>query len=83
MIDMEAPNKIYMPNELLTEDWQRHISGQDTEYIRKDAVLAILEERRNAYKKEADEYHAENPNLPFTYGQAHAFKEAIEKINSI
>ena len=36
---MEAPNKIYMPNELLSEEWQRHIEGEDTEYIRKDFLI--------------------------------------------
>lgn len=37
--NMEAPDKIYMPNELLSEEWQRHIEGEDTAYIRKDALL--------------------------------------------
>ncbi len=36
---MKAPDKIYMPNELLSEDWERHIEGEDTCYIRKDALL--------------------------------------------
>lgn len=36
---MTAPDKIFMPNELLSEEWTRHIEGQDTEYIRKDAIL--------------------------------------------
>ena len=31
---MKVPDKIYMPNELLSEEWQRHIESQDTEYIR-------------------------------------------------
>ena len=43
---MGAPIRIYMPNELLTEDWQRHIEGEDTEYIRKDAVINILNEEK-------------------------------------
>ena len=37
-----APNKIYMPNELLSEDWGRHIEGEDTEYIRRDVVEKLL-----------------------------------------
>ena len=39
---MKAPDKIYMPNELLSEEWQRHIEGEDTEYVRKDALLEWL-----------------------------------------
>lgn len=39
---MKTPDKIYMPNELLTEDWQRHIEGKDTAYIRKDLILETL-----------------------------------------
>lgn len=35
----EAPEKIYMPTELLSEEWTRHIEGQDIEYIRKDAFI--------------------------------------------
>ena len=35
----EAPEKIYMPNELLSEEWQRHIEGEDTEYVRADAFI--------------------------------------------
>ena len=41
----KAPDKIYMPNELLSEEWCRHIEGQDTEYIRKDALLEWLNEK--------------------------------------
>lgn len=39
---MKAPDKIYMPNELLSEEWQQHIEGEDTAYIRKDALLEWL-----------------------------------------
>jgi hypothetical protein len=39
---MNAPDKIYMPNELLSEEWQRHIEGEDTEYIRKEALTEWL-----------------------------------------
>ena len=38
-----SPDKIYMPNELLTEEWQRHIENEDTAYIRKDALLEWAE----------------------------------------
>lgn len=40
---MKAPDKIYMPNELLSEEWQQHIEGEDTEYIRKDLLLELKE----------------------------------------
>lgn len=36
---MKAPEKIYMPTELLSEEWTRHIEGKDVEYIRTDAFL--------------------------------------------
>ena len=39
---MTAPDKMYMPNELLSEEWQRHIEGEDTAYIRKDMVVAAI-----------------------------------------
>lgn len=42
---MDAPDKIYMPNELLSEEWQRHIEGEDTCYIRKEALLEWAKER--------------------------------------
>lgn len=35
----EAPKKIYMPNELLSEEWTRHIEGEDIEYTRTDAFV--------------------------------------------
>ena len=41
---MNIPDKIYMPNELLSEDWTRHLEGQDTAYIRKDALLEWVKE---------------------------------------
>ena len=39
------PDKIYMPNELLSEDWERHIEGEDTCYIRKDALVDYFRQR--------------------------------------
>ena len=42
---MKAPDKIFMPNELLSEEWQRHIEGEDTAYIRKDALIEWLENK--------------------------------------
>lgn len=36
---MKAPEKIYMPKELLSEEWTRHIEGQDIEYTRTDTFI--------------------------------------------
>lgn len=36
-----------MPNELLSEEWQRHIEGQDTAYVRIDALIDILNEEKD------------------------------------
>lgn len=36
---MEAPDKIYMPKELLSEEWTKHIEGEDIEYIRTDVFI--------------------------------------------
>mgnify|MGYP003506883745 CR=1 FL=1 len=36
---MKAPEKIYMPNELLSEEWTRHIEGEDVEYVCMDVFL--------------------------------------------
>ena len=38
-----------MPNELLSEEWGRHIEGQDTEYILKDALLEWAREWHERY----------------------------------
>ena len=35
---MVALDKIFMPNELLSEDWTRHIEGQDVAYVRIEFV---------------------------------------------
>ena len=39
---MKVPDKIYMPNELLSEEWQRHIEGEDVEYVRADAFIEAV-----------------------------------------
>ena len=48
---MKAPDKIYMPNELLSEEWQRHIEGEDTEYVRKDALLEWAKEHQEGERQ--------------------------------
>ena len=64
-----APDKIYMPNELLSEEWQRHIEGEDTCYLRKDALLewakeTYLNENASAIRKVC-------------------YKQLIDKLNSM
>lgn len=49
--NMTAPDKIYMPNELLSEEWTRHIEGHDTEYIRKDYLVEYLYEVEREMRK--------------------------------
>ena len=64
---MKAPDKIYMPNELLSEVWGRHIKGEDTVYIRKDALLEWLKDRRAEHSFEVRK----------------AYQRTIEKIESL
>ena len=37
-----------MPNELLSEEWQRHIENEDTCYIRKDALIEWAKDMKEA-----------------------------------
>jgi len=67
------PDKIYMPNELLSEEWTTHIDGDDIEYIRKDALLEWLKEQQN----EALRY-----NGGFITGTGF-YQALIDKINSM
>ena len=71
---MKAQDKIFMPNELLSEEWGRHIEGQDTEYIRKGAILELLRAK-----------HAEldPPQNERDFGRIEAVEELIDKINSL
>lgn len=75
---MEAPDKIYMPNELLSEEWQRHIEGEDTAYIRKDTLLEYL---RNKFA--IVDSHLKAQDDPVWWGQRNAFQQVIDKIESI
>ena len=76
---MKVPDKIYMPNELLSEEWQRHIEGQDTEYIRKDALLEWTKEKLEEYVKK--QYDSNND--PVHWGQRNAFQQVIDKLNTL
>lgn len=53
----EAPEKIFMPNELLSEEWTRHIEGQDIEYTRTDAFI------KKACEYLFENYHGEKLSL--------------------
>lgn len=75
---MNTPDKMYMPNELLSEEWQRHIEGQDTEYIRKDALLEWAKEKY----VQAD-MNANATDDRIHYGELLAFKELIDKLNTL
>lgn len=68
------PNKIYMPNELLTEDWKRHIEGEDTTYIRKDALLEWAKELK---------FHLKNRSGLQYEGAEVVIDGMIEKIESL
>ena len=70
---MKAPDKIYMPNELLSEEWCRHIEGQDTEYIRKDALLE--------WAKEC--FRLQDEGSWYSKGAAYAFSRVIDKLNEM
>ena len=69
-----APDKIYMPNELLSEEWCRHIEGQDTEYIRKDALLERLEHFLKCIEDECDKYDKASYRKAYLMGEIDAYK---------
>ena len=68
---MKAPDKIYMPNELLSEEWCRHIEGQDTEYIRKDALLELINKKLQESADRLD------------YRMNKAYAEILDKLNEM
>lgn len=72
---MNAPDKIYMPNELLTEEWQRHIEGEDTAYIRKDALLEWAERLKEKWE--------EPPMSRHSPGCVFMLERLIDKLNSM
>lgn len=75
---MNSPDKIYMPNELLSEDWTKHIEGLDTEYIRKDALLEWAESKKDEIGIGLCEYDAGKEN-----GKYEIITDLIDKINSL
>ena len=69
---MKAQDKIYMPNELLSEGWQRHIEGQDTCYINKDTLLEFLQKEKALCQ-----------NNSYGIGKEREIQRVIEKIESL
>jgi len=75
---MKAPDKIYTPNELLSEEWQRHIEGEDTAYLRKDALLEWAREQLEVYNA-----HLKDHNDMALWHERYAFQQMIDKLNSL
>ena len=75
---MKAPDKIYMPNELLSEEWQRHIEGDDTEYIRKDLLLEWANLEKDKTSIGLSEYDAGHENA-----RMELLNDLIDKINTL
>ena len=75
--NMAAPDKIYMPNELLSEEWQRHIEGEDTAYIRKDALLEWAKEHKRVIETHGDERDA------YSRGEYSVLNTLIDKLKSM
>lgn len=76
---MKAPDKIFMPNELLSEEWQRHVEGEDTAYVRKDALLEWAKEQ----KKDCERVIREHPEDDSLWCERDKYDELIDKIESI
>lgn len=75
---MKEPDKIYMPNELLSEEWQKHVEGEDTEYIRKKALLKWAREKKDQVSIGLNAYDMGEEN-----GKAEILNALIDKINSL
>ena len=56
-----------MPNELLSEEWQRHIEGEDIEYVRADILIEKVCNfiRINAYKYRKIKFVKNKPTFDF------------------
>ena len=79
---MNAPDKIYIDDLAVINDCVTKISLKQlpnfSEYIRKDALLEWVKERKNINLEEADE-----KNDMFFYGVATGFAAMIDKLNSM
>lgn len=80
-----TPDKIYMPNELLSEEWQRHIEGEDTAYIRKDALLEFLRRAISCLPPYSESQFEKSLAIhnAIIYGQCTTMQIILEKIQSL
>ena len=74
---MKTHDIIYMPNELLSEDWQRHIEGQDTAYMRMDKLVEILDEEKEETAIGISEYDKGEEN-----GRMEVIASILQKIKT-
>lgn len=74
---MDAPDKIYV-NPDLDCLWTDECPG-DVEYIRKDALLECAKEKHEEY----DRRIAGFPDDGAYWGQRNAFRQMIDKLNSM
>lgn len=81
---MKAPNKIYVASyngEAFSHSWTMEPLGDTTatEYIRKEALLEWAKEKYEEYDTAASGF----PDDGTYWGQRNAFRQIIDKINSI
>jgi hypothetical protein len=82
---MKAPDKIYVAESLIKtpygNEWSPtpYISRESTEYIRKEALLEWAKEKYEEY----DRRIAGFPDDGAYWGQRNAFRQMIDKLNSI
>ena len=81
---MKAPDKIYVTESLIKtpygNEWSPtpYISRENTEYIRKDALLEWTYKRLEEFR-----YIAKISNDVAADGEVDAFEELIDKLNSM
>lgn len=75
----EIPNKIFIDEDLIVFHCLTDRHDLDLEYIRKDALLDFLKKKVNEIEI-AMETGADDPVL---WGQRNAFKQVIDKLNSM
>lgn len=84
---MKAPDKIYVHRTVhlgFLSASEMDITGQDEQYIRKDTLLEWAKEKRNHYHERGNNIaDISNPDMPFFNGKENAFKELINRIESL
>lgn len=86
-ISKMIPYKIYV-SDLIYNTWQYTVPNPDddteAEYIHKDALLKWAKERQAFYRKRAEDIGDDNnSDFHFFYGKKAAFKELIDKLESL